>query len=133
MKKINLESDLNLICVRAKSFPQGIENSFKTIESKVPTRKGRECYGIYEENENGITYRAGMLKKMEDEDKKYDLENYVIEKGKYLGVTIYNWNARQWWEPGLVFFSMGIDRVYLDTPPEKNINYLKQYPKKKSF
>ena len=93
MKEINLESDLKLICVRAKSFPQGIEESFKTLVSKIPTQKERGCYGIYEESKNGITYRAGMLKKSEDEDVKYELENYIVKKGNYLGVTINNWKS----------------------------------------
>ncbi len=63
MTKIDIESDLNLVCVRAKSFPQGIEEAFKTLENKIPNQQERECYGIYEENKSGIIYRAGMSKK----------------------------------------------------------------------
>ncbi|MGG6231209.1 hypothetical protein [Tenacibaculum sp. SDUM215027] len=121
MKEINLESDLNLICVRAKSFPQGIEDSFKTLERKVPTRKGRECYGIYEENENGITYRAGMLKKTDDEDAKYGLENYIVKKGKYLGVTINNWKSN------IPKIGQTFDKMVEDERVEKNSPSIEVY------
>tara|TARA_R110002012_G_scaffold298643_1_gene497215 strand:+ start:2616 stop:3023 length:408 start_codon:yes stop_codon:yes gene_type:complete len=121
MKEINLESDLNLICVRAKSFPQGIEESFKTLESKVPTRKGRECYGIYEENESGITYRAGMLKKTDDEDVKYGLENFTVKKGKYLGVTINNWKSN------IPKIGQTFDKIVEDERVEKNSPSIEVY------
>lgn len=39
MKGINIKLNLNLIYVCAKLFPQGIENSFRILKSKVLTRK----------------------------------------------------------------------------------------------
>ena len=121
MKEINIESDLNLICVRAKSFPEGIEDSFKTLENKVPTRKGRECFGIFEENQNGITYRAGMLKESDDEDKKYGLENFTIKKGKYLGVTITNWQKK------IESIGTTFDKMFEDERVDKNSLSVEMY------
>ncbi len=121
MKEIKIESDLNLICVRAKTFPQGIEEAFKTLESKVPNRKERECYGIYGKNENGITYRAGMLKKINDEDVKYGLENYTIEKGTYLGITINNWKTN------IPKIGQTFDKIAEDERVEKNSPSIEVY------
>jgi hypothetical protein len=36
---------------------------------------------LYEENENRIPYRTGMLKKTDDEEVQYGLENYIVKKG----------------------------------------------------
>lgn len=121
MKEIKIESDLQLICVRAKSFPQGIEESFKVLESKVPGKKGRECYGIYEENDSGITYRAGMLKEAGNEDVIYRLENYTIKKGKYLGVTIYNW------KDNIPKIGQTFDKMAEDQRVEKNSPSIEVY------
>ncbi len=90
MTEINIESDLNLVCVRTKSFSQGIEEAFNP-ENKIPNQQERECYGIYEENKSGIIYRAGMSKKDNNEDVEYGLENYTIKKGEYLTVIINDW------------------------------------------
>jgi len=120
-KEINLESDLDLICVRAKSFPQGIEDAFTTLENKIPTRKDRECYGIYEKNQDGVTYRAAMLKKSDDEDVRYSLENYTMRRGKFLGVKINNWKNN------MEKIGRTFDEMFEDERVEKNSPSIEAY------
>ena len=79
------------MCVCAKSFPEGIQEAYKTLESKVESAKGRKYFGIYQRTEDGINYSAAMLKESDDEDKKYGFDGFTIEKGKYLSVTVKDW------------------------------------------
>jgi len=61
METINLDKDINVLCVTAKSFPDGIMEAFDQLHSIVPiAQKGRQ-FGISRPNRNGeIIYKAAL-------------------------------------------------------------------------
>jgi hypothetical protein len=85
METINLFKDINVLCVTAKSFPDGIMEAFNQLHSIVPiTEKGRQ-FGISCPNEGGtIIYKAAMEEMNEGEAEKLGCEPFIIKKGKYL-------------------------------------------------
>ncbi len=85
METINLDTDINVMCVTAKSFPDGIMEAFDQLHSIVPVaEKGRQ-FGISRPKEGGeIVYKAAMEEVHEGEAEKLGCEPFVIKKGKYL-------------------------------------------------
>jgi len=87
METINLDNDINVLCVTAKTFPDGIMEAFDQLNSIVPlSEKGRQ-FGISRPSEGGsIVYKAAMEEVNEGEAEKLGCEPFVIKKGKYLFV-----------------------------------------------
>src|SRR5438093_823909 len=48
MTEIELE-DISVMCVVAKGGPYGARAAFDELESKLPSLKGRQCYGTYQD------------------------------------------------------------------------------------
>lgn len=91
MKTIQLSNDIHLVCIQAASFPEGIKAAFDQLYTKVPNANKRLCYGIYEENEKGIVYRAALEQQGTNEAKDLGMESFVITKGNYGSVMIKDW------------------------------------------
>ena len=87
METINLDNDINVLSVTAKTFPDGIMEAFDQLNSIVPlSEKGRQ-FGISRPSEGGsIVYKAAMEEVNEGEAEKLGCEPFVIKKGKYLFV-----------------------------------------------
>ena len=85
METINLDKDINVLCVTAKSFPDGIMEAFDQLYSIVPVaEKGRQ-FGISRPSEGGkIVYKAAMEEMRDGEAERLGCEPFVIKKGKYL-------------------------------------------------
>jgi len=87
METINLDNDIKVLCITAKSFPDGIMDAFDQLHSIVPiAEKGRQ-FGISQPNQRGeIIYKAALEEVHEGESEKSGCEPFVIKKGKYLFV-----------------------------------------------
>jgi hypothetical protein len=87
MEIFNLDTDIKVLCVTAKSFPDGIMEAFDQLHSIVPvTEKGRQ-FGISRPNESGnIVYKAAMEEVHDGEAALLGCEPFVIKKGTYLFV-----------------------------------------------
>ena len=85
MEIFNLDTDIKVLCVTAKSFPDGIMEAFDQLHSIVPvTEKGRQ-FGISWPNESGkIVYKAAMEEIQDGEAELLGCEPFVIKEGKYL-------------------------------------------------
>lgn len=94
MQTIKILNDVKLFYIQATSFPDGIKDAFNKLENSLPTKQGREFYGIYEENENGISYKAAVLEQFKNEGDKYSCKYFILEKGKYLSESINNWETK---------------------------------------
>ena len=95
MESIILNEDIKVICVRAKSFPHGIVEAFKTLENLDPTICERPFYGISsEDNDGNIIYKAAVAEAYEGEGAKFNCEIFVIRKGKYLVITLKDYMKR---------------------------------------
>lgn len=92
MEKYILKEDMRVMCVGAKSFPDGIMDAFITLEKILPDISGRIFYGISYLNEHGdIIYKAAVAESFDGEAEKHGCEQFIITKGEYMTETILNW------------------------------------------
>lgn len=83
MEKYTLNKDIFLICMRATSFPDGIQEAFKKLLETDPSFAGRTLYGISHGGKNGIIYWAAVEEAFKGEGYTFGLEQYTIRKGVY--------------------------------------------------
>ncbi len=84
MQTVELENDINLFCVKAKSFPQGIRAAFDELERLAPAP--RKLFGISHGSAAGIVYFAGT-DEATDALKKAGIP-FTLKKGTYRAVDI---------------------------------------------
>jgi len=90
MEKYEWKEDVHLFCYKAKSFPDGIQEAFDTVQQNVSDCEKRDWYGISYMNEKGeIVYKAAVNKLSENE--QHEFESFTIKKGTYLSENITDW------------------------------------------
>ncbi|WP_345949935.1 transcriptional regulator [Mucilaginibacter sp. PAMB04274] len=90
MENYHQPQDLHIMYVTADSFPEGIEAAFKKLERLVGGSSNREFFGLSKPDRGTIVYRAGVLRLNPEEATPYGLETYIMEKGNYITLTVYN-------------------------------------------
>jgi len=89
MDTIKVENDIIVLCVTAKSFPEGISEAHETLHNLLPTSEDRNFYGISSPNEHDvIVYKAAVEQLYEGEAEKLKCETFIIRKGDYISCTI---------------------------------------------
>ncbi len=74
MDKYNLKDDVKVYCTAAKSFPQGIQEAFITLE-KMLSKEGRTFYGIsYKSRDDNIIYKRQFQKALKAKQKNMALK-----------------------------------------------------------
>lgn len=74
MQNYNLEKNIRVMCVPATSFPEGVMDAYKKLQSLIADSKDRRYFGISHPNKTGaIIYKACAEEKIEGESKKLDL------------------------------------------------------------
>lgn len=92
MEPYTLTKDIEVFCIRATSFPEGIKPAFEKLESLLPSMEDRQLYGISRpENNQGIVYRAAVAAKHPGEGAKYGCEPFTIRKGTYMSEVLRNY------------------------------------------
>ena len=87
-----LEKDMNVFCVRAKSFPNDIGQAFGTLIKLLPSIEERIFFGIsYEGKNHEMIYNAAVLETFAGEGATYACETYTIKKGEYLAEMLKGW------------------------------------------
>jgi hypothetical protein len=87
MENYTLSEDINIICVTADSFPDGILPAFEKLHQLVPGK--RKSYGISRPDKNRtIIYKAGAEELSAGEAEKLHLEKFVLKKGNYISIDI---------------------------------------------
>jgi len=81
-------NDIRVVCVEAKSFPDGIIEAFQKLHSLIPASKGRRLFGISRPEKGVITYKAAAEEIKTGEAEQLNLESLVIRKGQYTSITI---------------------------------------------
>jgi predicted transcriptional regulator YdeE len=82
-----LEKPINVFCVTAESFPEGIGKAHEKLHSVARNHPERRYYGI-SWGGPAITYMAAAEELEDGELRDKDLEEFTIRAGKYLSVTI---------------------------------------------
>lgn len=95
MEKYTLDKDLYLICVRATSFPDGIQAAFQKLEQTDPSIPTRTRYGISHGNKTGIIYWAAVEEAFKGEGYTFGLEQYTIKKGVYATEMLRNIQGKE--------------------------------------
>lgn len=89
------KEDIKVVCHKAKSFPDGIEEAFRTLENTIPKSCDRPFYGLSKPEINGqIVYRAAVQEGSAEEAKQYGFESFTIPKGLYLTETVKDWMSK---------------------------------------
>ncbi|MEJ7587400.1 MAG: hypothetical protein WKI04_07550 [Ferruginibacter sp.] len=87
-----LENAVTVFYITAKSFPEGIPHAHKSLHALVPFLKERKYFGISRPENGVIIYRAAAEEIQPGEAGKLNCESLVLEKGKYISLTINDYN-----------------------------------------
>ena len=81
-------NNIDVWCVIAEGV-KGSAKAFNKLESILPTLKGRHFYGVLNGKPDNGTYRACVVKQLDENFG--NLESWVIPGGKYARAKIKNW------------------------------------------
>jgi hypothetical protein len=93
IESYELDKNINILCVTAVSFPDGVTEAHKKLHSIIPfLLEEKRCYfGISRPEGGEIVYKVGAEVLKESEVEKYikfGLEPMTVQKGKYTSVII---------------------------------------------
>jgi len=92
METYFLKDDIELICVNANSFPDGITEAFDRLHNILGPDNRRKLYGVSHGTENGKTiYKAAAERQNDNEASELKLETFLVRKGEYVGARIINY------------------------------------------
>lgn len=95
METFQLNNDISVFYVTAKSFPDGVMAAYDALREMLPKNETRTFFGISRPDEKGIiVYKAAVEEKYEGEGKEHGCETFIIKQGTYLTETIYNWKKK---------------------------------------
>jgi hypothetical protein len=86
--------ELNLMYVQASSFPEGVEEAWRQLESRLPTIKGRKFFGTSQLVGEKIEYRACVAPSDESEPSRLGLEIFTIPRGNYASKKLVDWTKQ---------------------------------------
>jgi len=90
-KNYKLENDVQVMCVTATSFPDGVMNAYQKLQSIVMDSKERRYFGISHPIQDGsILYKACTEQKYENEADQLGLELFTIKAGNFASIYIEN-------------------------------------------
>jgi hypothetical protein len=91
-EKYFIDNDIEVACVKATTFPHGVGQAYKILESKLPSSNNRKFYGIsWGDKNGGIIYHAAASQLHPGEAKEYGLETFTIRKGEYISEYLEDW------------------------------------------
>ena len=113
MEKLTFENDVKVFGIEVKTFPAGIGEAFDELIKRTGDCAGeRNYYGISSMNNEGkMMYKAVAEEKFEGEAKKFNYDNGLIEKGKYLYETLYHWQNKTCMIKDIFYSIMNDDHV----------------------
>lgn len=89
MEQFLLKNDLNVFCVTADSFPNGVQKAHETLHALIPFSLDRKYFGLSWPSGNGsLIYKAAAEELIPGELSQHGLEEKVIVKGNYLCINI---------------------------------------------
>lgn len=92
MNTCRVEHDIEVYCITAVSFPDGVKAAHEHLHSLIPFSIEREYFGIsFPDKEGAIIYKAAASELNEGELQRHGLEKMVIAKGDYLFIDIENY------------------------------------------
>lgn len=90
METIVVEKDINVHCVAAESFPEGILAAHQKLHALLPLKE-RRYFGLSRPENGTIVYKAAAEAVEMDKGKSIDCELYFIKNGRYRCITVLNY------------------------------------------
>jgi predicted transcriptional regulator YdeE len=91
MKNFTLNEEIEVMCVAAESFPEGIAAAHQKLDAIAPVASDRRHFGISRgDGSGGTIYKAAAEEKEAGEAEKLGLERFTIRKGKYAQERVEN-------------------------------------------
>ncbi|MCO4292532.1 transcriptional regulator [Solitalea sp. MAHUQ-68] len=89
METVKIDTDIKVMYVTAKSFPDGVLAAHQALHSKIPFTTQRKYFGISRpENNHGIVYHAAAEELKPGEAEELGYETLVLKNGNYISQTI---------------------------------------------
>jgi predicted transcriptional regulator YdeE len=88
MDNFQLTRDIHLCCVKAMSFPEGIEDAHKRLGATLNPDNKYNHFGISYMYDNGILYMAAVEIVNDKEEIPADCDRYTLKKGNYISTYI---------------------------------------------
>ncbi len=94
MDIIFIHDDIIINCIRAKSFPEGVNEAHEMLGSKLGNKSEAERYAVsYPGKDGKIQYWAGVKVALIATDLTEGIEKRTIPAGRYLSVIIKDFMA----------------------------------------
>lgn len=90
METIVIEKDINVYCVTAKSFPEGILEAHQKLHALLPAKE-RRYFGLSRPENGAIAYKAAAEIVEGEKGETIDCESFVIKNGQYRCITVLNY------------------------------------------
>lgn len=88
---IHIDKDIRVICVTAKSFPDGVMDAHQEIHSQVPFSMNRKYFWIsYPDEFWEIIYKAAIEEEYDWEASELWYDTFIIRKGNYINHTVFD-------------------------------------------
>jgi len=92
MEIFKLEQDINVMCLTAKSFPEGVHDVHEDLKTLVPNSDQRLFFGISRPDKNHqIIYKAATETKTPNKAQTLNIETFTISKGSFYCITLINY------------------------------------------
>ena len=89
METFQFTEDIQILCVTAPSFPDGVMAAFQQLHQLAPFSTIRKFISISRpEKGGGIVYRAGATELVPGDLGSHGLEAFSLKKGNYQMITI---------------------------------------------
>lgn len=88
MENFKLEKDINLFCVKADSFPDGIMAAHQKLASIAKSLGKRNHFGVSYLYDNENLYMAAAEIDIDRETMPIDCKLYTLRKGNYISIYI---------------------------------------------
>ncbi|MFN8244486.1 MAG: hypothetical protein U0X40_10580 [Ferruginibacter sp.] len=87
----HINEDIPVVCVTARSFPQGILAAHEALHRLLPPGNGRQYFGLSWPDQNGqIIYKAAATE-LEPGEAGDHPDRFLIRKGTYTSLFISNY------------------------------------------
>ena len=91
MEKLELEKDIKVFYVTARSFPEGIKEATDKLHSLFSFSEQRKIFGLSRpEKGREIVYRAAAEELEVGEAERLHCETLIIKKGRYYSITVHD-------------------------------------------
>lgn len=78
METVIIEKDIQIVCLTAKSFPEGIQDAHQQLHAIIPFSKERRYFGLSRPENGIIVYKAAAEVLENDKEASFNCESMVM-------------------------------------------------------